>query len=151
MTPERALHNDIVKAINSAPLGAWAVSNIVLMKRRANCAEVTGLGTGSPDIWVCIAPYGMQIWLEVKLPEPGSSLGPRAGQLSPEQKAWHAQAAKHGVLVFVVRSVQEALQRVMETKAAWVNPVDRKRICHACGGATRLSTAGCDHCDLEDQ
>ncbi len=30
-------------------------------------------------------------------------------------------------------------------------PLDRKRKCPACGRMTRITTAGCDHCDLEDK
>lgn len=31
------------------------------------------------------------------------------------------------------------------------NPMDRKRRCDYCGKMTRITTAGCDHCDVEDK
>lgn len=34
---------------------------------------------------------------------------------------------------------------------AFVNPMDRKKKCPACGKMSRVTTAGCDHCDLEDK
>jgi len=30
-------------------------------------------------------------------------------------------------------------------------PTDRTRICDYCGKQTRVTTAGCDHCDVEDK
>lgn len=108
MTPERKLQGEIVAAINKAPLGAWAVPNIVVKKARKAHVEITGLGTGSPDVYVAIAPVG-HLWLEVKCRE-------TSGALSEEQKIWHEKARAFGVTVVVVRSVREALEAVMKAR-----------------------------------
>lgn len=31
------------------------------------------------------------------------------------------------------------------------HPLDHKRVCEYCGKRTRITTAGCDHCDVEDK
>jgi hypothetical protein len=58
---------------------------------------------GTPDLFV----VDRNVWLEVKTP---------GGRVSPEQKAWHAKAAKRGVRVAVVRSAAEALRAVISNQ-----------------------------------
>lgn len=126
MSPERALQASIVDAINLAPLGAWAVPNVVTVKQRGRLVETTGLGKGSPDVWVCIAPYGAQVWLEVKLPEVRgagvrgnkSCITQRQTSTRKEQDDWHARAKRFGVEVYVVHSVAEALEVVRKARDA---------------------------------
>jgi len=60
-------------------------------RRYIHCAE-----PGTPDL--CLPALG---WLEVKTTQ---------GELSPEQVAWHARAAREGVNVAVVRSVDAAVR-----------------------------------------
>ena len=108
-TPERKLQESIVQAINKAPLGAWAIPNIVVKKARKTFTEITGLGTGSPDIYVAIAPNG-HLWLEVKCKETG-------GKCSTAQNDWHAKAKSFGVTVVTVWSVQEAIDAVCKARA----------------------------------
>lgn len=108
MTPERRLQGQIVRAINDAPLGAWAVPNIVVQKRRKSYTDVTGLGTGSPDVYVAIAP-NRHLWLEVKCDE-------TKGVLSEAQREWHEKARSFGVRVFIVRSVAEAVRVVVSER-----------------------------------
>jgi len=109
MTGERKLQGQIVRAINKAPLDAWAVPNIVVRKSRKAFTEITGLGTGSPDIYVAIR-YGAHLWLEVKCDETG-------GKLSDAQREWHEKALAFGIEVVEVRSVAEALAAVVKARA----------------------------------
>lgn len=57
-----------------------------------------GLGRGGPDL-VAIA-RGRFLGLEVKAP---------GGRLSDDQKLWHAAARRHGALIAVVQTVDEAV------------------------------------------
>lgn len=106
---ERQLQTAILKAINGAPLGALAIENIVVKKTRATHTEVTGLGTGSPDLLVLLAPAGKVIFLEVKTED---------GTLSDAQIEWHARVRRHGAIVHVVRSVEEAVAVVSKEREA---------------------------------
>jgi len=124
MTGERKLQGQIVRAINKAPLDAWAVPNIVVRKSRKAFTEITGLGTGSPDIYVAIR-YGAHLWLEVKCdetapatPDPQSRPAVRRrGRLSDAQREWHEKALAFGIEVVEVRSVAEALAAVVKARA----------------------------------
>lgn len=109
MTSERKLQGQIVRAINKAPLDAWAVPNIVVRKSRKAFTEITGLGTGSPDVYVAIR-YGAHLWLEVKCDETG-------GTLSEAQREWHEKALAFGIEVVEVRSVADALAAVVKARA----------------------------------
>lgn len=58
---------------------------------------------GTPDLYV--AWRGRQGWLEVKSVDGWN-------RVTEEQTEWHERAAKHGVRVAVVRSVEEAARAV---------------------------------------
>jgi hypothetical protein len=58
-----------------------------------------GLGVGSPDLVLFLAPEGHALGLEVKTKD---------GRTSPEQERCHQAWARFGVPVFVVRSIEEA-------------------------------------------
>ena len=109
---ERHLQSAFLKAINEAPLGAWAIENIVVKKTRGAHVEVTGLGTGSPDLLVLLAPAGKVIFLEVKTED---------GVLSDAQIEWHGSARRHGASVHVVRSVEEAVAVVTKEREAAIS------------------------------
>lgn len=64
-----------------------------------------GLGVGSPDLVGAVA--GRAIGLELKT---------AVGVVSPEQERWHAAARRRGVAVYVVRSVEEAVEAVEEAR-----------------------------------
>jgi VRR-NUC domain len=59
-----------------------------------------GLGVGSPDL-IGIHPSGRFLGLEVKAP---------GGRISADQQRWHDYARSKGALVYVVRSVEEAME-----------------------------------------
>jgi hypothetical protein len=110
MSPERKLQQRIVATINKAPLDAWAIPNVVVRKSRRAFCEITGLGAGSPDVYVAIRPGGQHLWLEVKCDE-------TAGTLSEAQVAWHERARSFGVEVVTVRSVEAAVAAVVKARA----------------------------------
>lgn len=107
---ERRLQQRIVTTINKAPLDAWAVPNVVVRKSRKAFTEITGLGTGSPDVYVAIR-YGAHLWLEVKCDETD-------GKLSDAQREWHEKARSFGIEVVEVRSVEQAVAAVVKARAA---------------------------------
>lgn len=43
------------------------------------------------------------------------------------------------------------LRLLAEKTQPITHPMDRKKKCPACGHMSRVTTAGCDHCDLEDK
>lgn len=65
-----------------------------------------GLGTGSPDL-VCLVS-GTAALMELK------SL---TGRIRPEQRQWHEAAAKRGVRVRVIDSVEQAVEFVEEVRS----------------------------------
>jgi len=67
-----------------------------------------GNGLGSPDLMGWLRPSGRAIAFEVKTP---------IGRVSKEQKLWHGAARAGGCLVYVVRSVDEALAALAEAIA----------------------------------
>lgn len=100
---ETALQRAIINALEAS--GYWV--------QRLN-AGTTAVGTGksrrvihgcepgTPDLLVKAPVYG---FLEVKT---------KTGRLQPSQRAWHAEAARRGVHVAVVRGISEALETVRE-------------------------------------
>lgn len=56
-----------------------------------------------------------------------------------------ALAAAITVLLAEVDRLEAELAKHMR------HPLDRKEKCPACGRMSRITTAGCDHCDLEDK
>jgi hypothetical protein len=89
-----------------ATLGVWVIrvqaGTIPALygatRRYIHCAA-----PGTPDL--CLPALG---WLEVKTD---------AGEPSPVQLAWHTRAAREGVRVAVVRSVEQAVRVVREWQA----------------------------------
>jgi len=83
-------------------LGIWCIRVQAGIHRvrggTLHCAE-----RGTPDL--CLPGLG---WLEVKTEE---------GEPSPDQLAWHSRAAREGVRVAVVRSVEQAVRIVREWQA----------------------------------
>lgn len=63
---------------------------------------VRGVEPGTPDILVML-PGGRVVWLECKT---------ERGTVTSVQHAWHARAGSMGHEVYVVRSVQDALQAI---------------------------------------
>jgi len=101
---ESDLQSAILDALNRT--GCIARANVVVLHR----GRPTGLGTGSPDIYVIIPP-GSSVWLEVKTPD-------RSSKLSPEQVELHAAWRRGGIRIDVVRSVTEALAIVASIRRA---------------------------------
>lgn len=93
---ETALSRSIRKAL--ATLGVWCIR----VQASSVSVRVHGAEPGTPDLWT---PLG---WLEVKT---------LAGELLPSQVAWHLRAAREGVRVATVRSVEQAVRAVREWRA----------------------------------
>ncbi|WP_437606272.1 VRR-NUC domain-containing protein [Sorangium sp. So ce834] len=72
-----------------------------------------GLGVGSPDLLLSVG--GRIGWLELKREGGG---GASAGRVSEEQARWHEAARRRGMLVEVVRSVEEAMVFVQALRGA---------------------------------
>lgn len=94
---ETELSRSIQRALKS--LGIWVI------RVQAGVHRVTGgvlhcAEPGTPDL--CLPGLG---WLEVKTTE---------GEPSPDQVAWHNRAARLGVNVAVVRSVEAAVRIARE-------------------------------------
>lgn len=96
---EAQLQARIVKALRS--VGVWVIRTGVTRKRGYSGTQSGE--PGMPDLWT---PHG---WLEVKLP---------GEALSPNQIAWHAKAKRHGVRVWTVDTVREAVTVVLGWRAA---------------------------------
>lgn len=96
---ETDLSRDVQSALEG--LGAIVVRVQSGVFKGAGGHIVRAARKGTPDLWV--AWRGSAGWLETKTP---------TGRLSPEQKTWHERAAKQGVRVAVVRSVEEAARAV---------------------------------------
>lgn len=108
---EAQLQETVLDALRRC--GCWAHANVVVKKGR----RPTGLGTGSPDVLAIIPPDGLHVWFELKRDA--------ASKPSPEQIAWHENAKRYGVRVFVVRQVTEVLAIVQALRA---NPNARPRL-----------------------
>lgn len=66
-----------------------------------------GLGVGSPDLVGILAPWGVFIGLEVKDPN---------GVVEPHQTTSHELWRRFGALVYVVRSVEDARQALVQAR-----------------------------------
>lgn len=79
---------------------------IVHALRRAGCLcqSMAMIGDGCPDLLVGLA--GVWCVMEVK----DGSRPASERKLSKHEEEWHAEAARHGLPVFVVDSVESALE-----------------------------------------
>lgn len=98
---------ELVRAILGALKlkGMWCLRLNAGMMRGVHKGKpwvIRGVEPGTPDI-LCMMPNGEHIWLEAKTAK---------GKLSVKQKAWHKKARARGISVFVVRSVDDALEAV---------------------------------------
>ncbi len=104
--PETILRLAIFHAVGSDP-SLLVLRNAIGKDRETHV--VYGLGTGSPDLVAILAPWGHLLGLEVKCP----------GEYpDPDQRVNHALWRRKGATVYVVRSVEEAVRAVAETRAA---------------------------------
>ena len=93
---------ELSKAIRDklTEIGVWSVriasGTINVGKRWIRMSE-----PGTPDIWT---PFG---WLEIKT---------KTGKVSDVQKAWHSKAQENNVNVKTVRSVDEAVETIINWK-----------------------------------
>lgn len=105
MTPEAALQRAVCHALRA--IGCRVHENIVVRHGR----RATGAGTGSPDLLVAVPgvrpKWAEHVWLELKTP---------TGRVRPGQTEWHAEAARAGERVHVVRSVAEAIAVVTDLR-----------------------------------
>lgn len=88
-------------------LGVWVIrvqAGVIPALYGTTCRYIHCAEPGTPDL--CLPSLGA--WLEVKT---------RDGEPSPQQLAWHARAAREGVRVAVVRSVEQAVRVVREWQA----------------------------------
>ncbi len=83
--------------------GVVALRNTVGVARLGERTITYGLGVGSADILVLLAPSGRAGWLEVKAP---------AGRLTESQQRFLDRMAQRGCGTAVVRSVAEAVAAV---------------------------------------
>lgn len=92
---ETDLQSRIIDALGR--IGVWVMRMSVSVRRdgmtTVNCGE-----PGMPDLWT---PLG---WIEVKLP---------GKECQPDQVKWHAKAARNGVRVTVVSSVEQSIRVYM--------------------------------------
>lgn len=88
-------------------IGAWPMRvNSGRARRGGGVIQLAEIGT--PDI-LLVGPGPVSgSWLEVKT---------TTGALRPEQVAWHERAARMGVRVAVVRSVEQAVRTVQAWRA----------------------------------
>ena len=56
-----------------------------------------------------------------------------------------------GLLVKILARNREITDRVKRLEQRRANPLNQRARCPACGRLTRITTAGCDHCGLEDK
>lgn len=75
--------------------------------------------------------------------------------MTKEEKALYQAArfyaecpTEHGELDLKKAALAYAAERYKEQ---FKHPRDTKRKCDYCGKMTRVTTAGCDHCDVEDK
>jgi hypothetical protein len=110
---EAKIQRDIELALGSLP-GVLVLRNSVGVARHVDAKTGVlrmvsyGLGVGSPDLLVVLAPYGRLIGLEVKRPGEFPTM---------EQTRCHAAWRKFGARVYVVRSVAEAVAYVGATQS----------------------------------
>ena len=105
---EADLVRAIMAALNLMP-GVHVLrlnAGVTLIGEGKGRRAIRGVEAGTPDLLVMLRD-GRVLWLEAKTP---------IGRVSPAQKQWHAQAAKLGHAVLVVRDVQQAIDAVREAK-----------------------------------
>lgn len=104
---QRTTHPTLVVYRNEVGSGFTGdIARIVCPACRALIARhriVYGLGTGSPDLVGVVE--GRAFGIELKS---------ATGRVRPEQERWHEAARSRGVLVRVVRTVEEALGAIEE-------------------------------------
>jgi hypothetical protein len=98
---ESELQRAIVCALRAC--GFWVVRTGVSSKRGKS-----GTQSGEPGYPDLDLPALGRI--EVKMP---------GKELDPDQSAWHAKAARHGIRIAVARTVQEALTTAVAWRAEW--------------------------------
>jgi hypothetical protein len=102
---ESELQHAIFVALGALPgVVAWRNNVGVAAQGERSVAYGVG-GKGAPDLLVEVqrGAWWVAVWLEVKI---------ETGRVRPEQRAWHDAARRAGRHVFVVRSVQDALDIV---------------------------------------
>ena len=102
---ESKLQHDIFAALGALPgVVCWRNNVGVASQGERSVAYGVG-GKGAPDLLVEVqrGSWWVAVWLEVKT---------ETGRVRPEQKAWHDAARRMGRHVFVVRSVQDAVEVV---------------------------------------
>lgn len=106
--PEQKIKKEIIAHLERS--GYWVkLHQSRGMKMRNHAA---GLGKGTPDIAIVLKPWGRHVWLEVKDPN-----RPEAdGNLSDAQKDWHAKMREHGGLVYMVTSVDDADEAILDAE-----------------------------------
>ena len=86
-------------------MGYWVLrhnAGAIVLGDGSSRRMLRGVEPGTPDLQVLL-PYGRSAWLEVKTPK---------GRVSKVQAQWHARARALDHHVFVVRSVEDAVDAV---------------------------------------
>lgn len=99
--------SDLIRSIRDrlALMGYWVLrhnAGAIVLGAGKSRRMLRGVEAGTPDLQVLMT-VGRSVWLEVKTPK---------GRVSKRQAEWHARARRLGHLVFVVRSVDDAVQTV---------------------------------------
>lgn len=100
-TPESRLQLAIVKALTLA-LGGGSRGFVIEQNAVKSRRVKRGPKAGIPDLQVVLT-RGRVLWIEIKTP---------TGELEDSQVDWHMKAIKLSHVVFVCRSVQEAIDVV---------------------------------------
>lgn len=109
---ESAIQSRILNVLRRLPELIWVERNNTGKLPDRNGRPVTyGLGTGSADVALSVAPLGLSLWEEVKQPKKDQT---------EEQLAWAARqrsiaSARPGGNVFKTRTVDEACRYVLDT------------------------------------
>ncbi len=108
---EASVLKRVEKALSAA--GANVLRNTVGFTLYMGRGITYGLGKGSADLVCMVPPMGRWLCVEVKRS--------KGGKLSPEQDKWLAEARSYGCVAGVVRSPEEALSLLAESKK-WCCP-----------------------------